>query len=46
MRLDPDGSLSLRALAARLTAEGLPTPAGSAMWTAMTVARVKAKLAA
>ena len=44
-RLDPDGSLSLRALAAKLTAEGLPTPAGGAVWTAMTVARVKAKLA-
>jgi hypothetical protein len=26
-RLDPDGSLSLRTLAARLTSEGLPTPA-------------------
>jgi DNA invertase Pin-like site-specific DNA recombinase len=38
-RLDPDGSLPLRALAARLTAEGLPT-----VWTAMTVARVRAKL--
>jgi len=25
-RLDPNGSLSLRALAAKLTAEGLPTP--------------------
>jgi hypothetical protein len=45
-RLDPNGSLSLRALAAKLTAEGLPTPAGAAMWTAMAVARVKAKLAA
>jgi hypothetical protein len=45
-RLDPDGALSLRALAAKLTAEGLPTPAGAALWTAATVARVKAKLAA
>ena len=45
-RLDPDGSLSLRALAAKLTAEGLPTPAGAAAWTAATVARVKARLAA
>jgi DNA invertase Pin-like site-specific DNA recombinase len=35
-RLGPDGSLSLRALAAKLTAEGLPTPAGSAVWTAAT----------
>jgi hypothetical protein len=45
-RLDPDGSLSLRQLAAALTAEGLPTPAGAAVWTAATVARVKARLAA
>jgi DNA invertase Pin-like site-specific DNA recombinase len=45
-RLDPDGSLSLRALAARLTAEGLPTSAGATVWTAATVARVRAKLAA
>jgi DNA invertase Pin-like site-specific DNA recombinase len=44
-RLDPDGSLSLRALAAELTAEGLPTPAGASVWTAATVARVKEKLA-
>jgi DNA invertase Pin-like site-specific DNA recombinase len=43
--LDPNGSLSLRALAAKLTAEGLPTPAGAAVWTAATVARVKARLA-
>ena len=42
-RLDPDGSLSLRALAAKLTAEGLPTPAGVGVWAAATVARVKAK---
>jgi DNA invertase Pin-like site-specific DNA recombinase len=45
-RMEANGSLSLRALAARLTAEGFPTPAGGAVWTAMTVARVKAKLSA
>jgi hypothetical protein len=45
-RLDPYRSLSLRALAAKLTAEGLPTPAGAAVWTAATVARIKARLAA
>jgi DNA invertase Pin-like site-specific DNA recombinase len=45
-RIDPDGSLSLRSIAAALNAEGLPTPAGSAVWTAATVARVKARLAA
>ena len=44
-RLDPASSLSLRALAAELTAEGLPTPAGGVRWTAATVARIKAKLA-
>jgi hypothetical protein len=43
-RLDADGSLSLRALAAKLTADGLPTPAGATVWTAATVARVKARL--
>jgi DNA invertase Pin-like site-specific DNA recombinase len=45
-RLDPEGRLSLRAIAAALTAEGLPTPAGGALWTAATVQRVKARLAA
>jgi DNA invertase Pin-like site-specific DNA recombinase len=45
-RLDPDASLSLREIAAKLTAEGLPTPAGGSKWTAATVARVKAKLVA
>jgi DNA invertase Pin-like site-specific DNA recombinase len=44
-RIDPACSLSLRAIAAKLTAEGLPTPAGSADWSAATVARVKAKIA-
>jgi DNA invertase Pin-like site-specific DNA recombinase len=43
-RIDPEGRLSLRALAAALTAEGLPTPAGGALWTAATVQRVRAKL--
>jgi DNA invertase Pin-like site-specific DNA recombinase len=45
-RLDPEGRLSLRQIAAALTAEGLPTPAGGAVWSASTVQRVKAKLAA
>ena len=43
-RLGPNGSLSLRQLAGKLTAEGLPTPAGAAVWTAATVTRVKARL--
>jgi DNA invertase Pin-like site-specific DNA recombinase len=44
-RLDPEGRLSLRALAAALNAEELPTPAGGSVWTAAQVARVKARLA-
>jgi len=43
-RLEPDGSLSLNALARRLNAEGLPTARGGARWTAAGVARVKARL--
>lgn len=43
-RLDPDGSASLRTLAHALTSEGVPTPGGATVWTAATVARVKAKL--
>jgi hypothetical protein len=39
-------ALSLRAARLNPSAKGLPTPAGTAVWTAMTVARVKAKLAA
>jgi Resolvase, N terminal domain len=45
-RLEADGPLSLRQLAAALTAEDLPTPAGTAVWTATGVARIKARLAA
>jgi DNA invertase Pin-like site-specific DNA recombinase len=43
-RLEADGPLSLHKLAAALTAEGLPTPAGAAVWTAAGVARIKARL--
>jgi DNA invertase Pin-like site-specific DNA recombinase len=46
-RLDPTGMLSLRAVAAKLNEEGLPTPGnGEKGWTAAAVARVKAKAAA
>lgn len=45
-RVDPDGFMSLRALAARLTAEGLPTPAGGLVWTAATISRIKTRLRA
>jgi DNA invertase Pin-like site-specific DNA recombinase len=44
-RIDPDGSMPLRSIAAVLTAEGVPTPADRNLWTAATVARVKAKFA-
>jgi DNA invertase Pin-like site-specific DNA recombinase len=43
-RLDPTGSASLRAMAAKLTGEGVPTPAGGETWTAATVARVRNRL--
>ena len=43
-RIGSDGSLSLRQMAAMLTVEGIPTPAGGAKWTAMQVARVRARL--
>jgi hypothetical protein len=45
-RRDPDASLLLCALATKLTADGLPTTAGAGVWTAATVAQVKARLAA
>lgn len=45
-RLDPDGTASLRTVAAKLMAEGVPTPAGGDHWTAATVARIRARLAA
>jgi DNA invertase Pin-like site-specific DNA recombinase len=45
-RLDPDGSLALRQLAAKLMEEGVPTTAGSAVWTAAGVARLRARLTA
>ncbi len=44
-RLDPDGSMSLRKLAAALNDEGLPSPGGS-QWTAASVARLKGRIAA
>jgi DNA invertase Pin-like site-specific DNA recombinase len=44
-RIDPEGSMSLRMMAAVLTAEGVPTPAEREVWTAAAVARVKAKFA-
>jgi DNA invertase Pin-like site-specific DNA recombinase len=44
-RLDPDGAMSLRKLAGALTGEGIPTPGGSSVWTAVQVSRVRNRLA-
>lgn len=43
-RLDPSGSLSLRALAEKLTNEGVPTPGNATVWTAATVGRIRHRL--
>lgn len=45
-RLDPEGTASLRTIAAKMMAEGVPAPGGGEMWTAATVARLRARLAA
>ena len=45
-RIDPAGTLSLRAIAAALNNEGVPTPTGRGEWTAAAVQRVKGKIAA
>jgi DNA invertase Pin-like site-specific DNA recombinase len=43
-RLDPDGAMSLRQLATALNNEGIPTAAGSSVWTAVQVSRVRGRL--
>lgn len=45
-RIDPAGSLSLRAVAAALEAEGVPTDTGADGWTAAGVAPLRKRLAA
>ncbi len=45
-RMDPDGTASLRTIAAKMMAEGVPAPGGGETWTAATVARLRARLAA
>lgn len=45
-RIDPEGTASLRVLAAALTAEGIETPSGRGGWTPTAVARLRARLAA
>lgn len=44
-RIDPDGTLSLRAVAAALMEERVPTVTGKGNWTAAGVARVRERLA-
>lgn len=43
-RLDPGGTASLRTIASKLMAEGIPAPNGGETWTAATVARLRARL--
>ena len=43
-RLNPDGTLSMSAMARHLNAEGIPTPSGRGQWQAVTVSRVMARL--
>ena len=45
MRLDPDSTASLHALARALAAETVPTPSGRGAWTPTAVARLRARLA-
>jgi hypothetical protein len=44
-QIEAEGRRSLNAIARALTAEGIPTAAGTTNWTPAGVARVKAKLA-
>jgi DNA invertase Pin-like site-specific DNA recombinase len=43
-RIDPAGASSLRAVAALLAAEGVPTPSGRGEWTAKAVSRLRERL--
>ena len=45
-RLNPDGSVSLKAMAQKLNEEGVPTPSGKGQWQHGQVARVYKRLAA
>ncbi|MCJ2064402.1 recombinase family protein [Methylobacterium sp. J-088] len=44
-RIDPNGTASLRTVAAALAAENVPTPSGRGTWTPTAVARLRARLA-
>ena len=41
-RVDPDGCMSLRAIAEALNANGVPTVSGGGQWLASSVRRLKA----
>jgi len=43
-RINPDGALSLRAVAAQMNAEGIPSPNGKGKWSAATVSRLVRRL--
>ena len=43
-RINPDGSLSMSAMARHLNDEGIPTPSGKGQWQAVTVSRVMPRL--
>ena len=43
-RMNPDGSISMTALAKKLNAEGIPTPSGKGQWQTVTVSRVMKRL--
>jgi|SRR6056297_1785549 len=43
-RINPEGTLSLAAMARALNADGIPTPSGRGQWQAVTVSRVMQKL--
>lgn len=45
-RIDPDGALSLRAIASQLNEEGVPTASGRGQWTAAGVKRVRERASA
>jgi DNA invertase Pin-like site-specific DNA recombinase len=45
-RIDPGGTMPLRAMAAALQAEEVPTPSGHGQWTAVAVARLRRRLMA
>lgn len=43
-RINPDGTMSMTAMARKLNDEGIPTPSGRGQWQAVTVSRVLKRL--